>query len=312
MRASTIDADRSSAGGAKLQWKVDWAMRWVALGVDYEMSGKDLIDSVIQSSKIARVLGGRPPEGFNYEMFLDEKGEKISKTKGNGLTIEQWLTYGPDESLAFYIYPRAAGRPSRCTSGVIPRAVDEYWQFRGNYRGQPVEQRLGNPVHHIHNGPPPAGDAAGDVRAAAQPRRGDGPRRPRSRSGAISPTTSPDATPETYPALDELIGYALAYARDFVAPTLQRRAPAGVEAAALARARRRAGRAARRMPSPRTSRTRSTRSARPAGSRTCATGSRRSTRPCSDPSQGPRMGSFIALYGIANTRKLIAEALARA
>jgi lysyl-tRNA synthetase class 1 len=97
--------EQSAFGGqAKLQWKVDWAARWVALGVDYEMAGKDLIDSVIQSGKICRILGHRPPEGFNYEMFLDEKGEKISKSKGNGLSLEEWLRYGSEESLAFYIY----------------------------------------------------------------------------------------------------------------------------------------------------------------------------------------------------------------
>ena len=107
--------EQSAFGGlAKLQWKVDWAARWVALGVDYEMSGKDLIDSVIQSGKIARILGGRPPEGFNYEMFLDEKGEKISKSKGNGLSLEEWLRYGSEESLAFYIYrePKTRQEPA--------------------------------------------------------------------------------------------------------------------------------------------------------------------------------------------------------
>ena len=138
-------------GNAKLQWKVDWALRWVALGVDYEMAGKDLIDSVTQSSKIARVLGGRPPEGFNYEMFLDEKGEKISKSKGNGLSLEEWLRYGSEPSLAFYIY-REPKKAKSLHLGLIPRAVDEYWQFRGNYPSQPIEQQLGNPVHHIHNG----------------------------------------------------------------------------------------------------------------------------------------------------------------
>jgi lysyl-tRNA synthetase class 1 len=119
------------------------------------MAGKDLIDSVVQSSKIARVLGARPPEGFNYEMFLDEHGQKISKSKGNGLSLDQWLTYGPQESLAFYAY-REPKKAKQLHLGVIPRAIDEYWQFRGNYAGQPVEQRLGNPVHHIHNGEPPA------------------------------------------------------------------------------------------------------------------------------------------------------------
>jgi lysyl-tRNA synthetase class 1 len=100
----TWSSTASSAGKAKLQWKVDWAMRWVALGVDYEMCGKDLTDSVRESGKIARVLGGRPPEGLIYELFLDENGEKISKSKGNGLTIEQWLTYGSEESLGFYLF----------------------------------------------------------------------------------------------------------------------------------------------------------------------------------------------------------------
>ena len=110
-------------GQAKLQWKVDWALRWVALGVDYEMAGKDLIDSVMQSSKIARVLGARPPEGFNYELFLDENGQKISKTRGNGVTIDEWLTYAPEESLSFYIY-RDPKRAKQLSFGVIPRAVD--------------------------------------------------------------------------------------------------------------------------------------------------------------------------------------------
>ena len=143
-------------GGAKLQWKVDWAMRWVALGVDYEMSGKDLIDSVTQSSKIARILGGRPPEGFNYEMFLDENGEKISKSKGNGVTIDEWLTYAPEESLAFYIY-REPRKAKQLSFGVIPKAVDEYEQFLAAYPGQEWDKQLGNPVHHVHAGKvPPA------------------------------------------------------------------------------------------------------------------------------------------------------------
>jgi lysyl-tRNA synthetase class 1 len=301
-------------GKAKLQWKVDWAMRWVALGVDYEMAGKDLIDSVIQSGKIARALGGRPPEGFNYEMFLDEKGEKISKSKGNGLSIDDWLTYGPDESLAFYIY-REPKKAKSLHLGLIPRAVDDYWQFRGNYAAQPVEQRLGNPVHHIHNGSPPeetlpvtfglllnlVGVMGGDAT--------------KDQVWGYLGNYVADASPETYPALDQLIDYALAYARDFVAPTLVRRAPEGVEVAALKRLD-------------------ADLAALPAGA------------PAEDiqnivyeigktqfegigdfaelrdwfkalyetllgSSQGPRMGSFIALYGIGNTRKLIAEALAR-
>ncbi|OQW44953.1 MAG: lysine--tRNA ligase [Proteobacteria bacterium SG_bin5] len=296
-------------GRAKMQWKVDWAMRWVALGVDYEMAGKDLIDSVIQSGKIARVLGAQPPEGFNYEMFLDEKGEKISKSKGNGLSLEQWLSYGSDESLAFYIY-REPKKAKALHMGVIPRAVDDYWQFRAAYAEQPVEQRLGNPVHHIHNGPPPAEalpvtfglllNLVGVMGAGAT----------REQVWAYLRNYVADATPEAYPALDTLIDKALAYNRDFVAPTLQRRAPTAAEAAALTAL----------------------------DAALAALGSEDAEAIQNEvyeigkahfgkerlrdwfkalyetllgSAQGPRMGSFIALYGVANSRALIAEALAR-
>src|SRR3569833_3222079 len=203
-------------GSAKLQWKVDWAACWVAFGVDYEMAGKDLIDSVVQSGKIARVLGGRPPEGFNYEMFLDEKGEKISKSKGNGLSLEEWLRYGSEPSLAFYIY-REPKRAKSLHIGVIPRAVDEYWQFRGNYPKQPVEQQLGNPVHHIH---------AGNVPTEALPLTYGLLLNLVSLPGLQDKDTAwkfvqryaPGTSPESDPELDELIGLAVNYARAFVTP----------------------------------------------------------------------------------------------
>ncbi len=298
-------------GHAKLQWKVDWAMRWVALGVDYEMSGKDLIDSVTQSSKITRALGARPPEGFNYEMFLDEKGEKISKSKGNGLSLEQWLSYGTEESLAFYIY-REPRKAKSLHMGVIPRAVDDYFQFRGNYAAQPVEQKLGNPVHHIHaarsdgvpEGVPPVtfglllnlvGVMGADATAEQV-------------WGYLGNYVA-DASPATHPDLDTLIALALAYNRDFVAPTLLRRKPEGVELPALVRLD--AELAA--LPED-------------AGAEAIQTivysiGNEGGFVSLRDwfkalyetllgSSQGPRMGSFIALYGVANTRKLIAEALA--
>ncbi|MEO6579872.1 MAG: lysine--tRNA ligase, partial [Sphingomicrobium sp.] len=223
---------QSALGGlSKLQWKVDWAMRWVALGVDYEMAGKDLIDSTIQSGKIARILGARPPEGFNYEMFLDENGEKISKSKGNGLTLDQWLTYGSEESLAFFAY-REPRKAKSLHIGVIPRAVDEYYQFRGNYAAQPIEQKLGNPVHHIHGGKVPDGALpltyALLLNLASLP-------------GVDSKETAwkfvqryaPGTSPDTDPELDNLIVLAVNYARDFVAPTLRRRAPTQTERAAL-------------------------------------------------------------------------------
>ena len=132
-------------------------MRWVALGVDYEMAGKDLIDSVKLSGEIARALGGAPPEGFNYELFLDEKGQKISKSKGNGLTIEEWLRYARRRSLSLFMYrePKAA---KRLYFDVIPRHVDEYQQFLEAYERQDWKQRLGNPVWHIHSGNPPKPD----------------------------------------------------------------------------------------------------------------------------------------------------------
>ncbi len=140
-----------TGGQCKLQWKPDWAMRWYALGVDYEMAGKDLINSVKLSSRIARVLGADPPAGFNYELFLDENGQKISKTKGNGLTIEQWLAYASPESLSSFMFQKPTAA-KRLYFDVIPRTVDDYQGFLESYPRQPWKERLGNPVWHIHAG----------------------------------------------------------------------------------------------------------------------------------------------------------------
>lgn len=140
-------------GKCKLQWKVDWAMRWVSLGVDYEMAGKDLIESVNLSSKICRVLGKVPPEGFNYELFLDQNGEKISKSKGNGITINEWLKYANPESLSLYMYQKPR-RAKKLSFDVIPKAVDEYQTFLEKYSSQTIPEQLNNPVFHIHNGQP--------------------------------------------------------------------------------------------------------------------------------------------------------------
>ena len=307
--------EQSILGGqSKLQWKVDWAMRWVALGVDYEMYGKDLTDSGMQSGKIARVLGGQKPEGLIYELFLDENGEKISKSKGNGLTIDQWLTYGSEESLGFYIY-REPKRAKSLHPGVIPRAVDEYWQFRQKLAEQPVEQQLGNPVWHllrVNADQGGAGDSlpvtyglllnlVGVLGAGAT----------RAQVWSYLGNYIDDADPAAYPALDVLVDRALAYNREFVAPTLVRRAPAPNEALALAAL-----------------------DAALAGQAESASAEDLQTMVYAigkDPafafetlrdwfkalyetllgsSAGPRMGSFIALYGVANTRALIAEALA--
>ena len=302
--------EQSILGGrAKLQWKVDWAMRWVALGVDYEMAGKDLIDSVIQSGKIARVLGGRPPEGFNYEMFLDEKGEKISKSKGNGLSYDEWLTYGPPESLAFYIF-REPRKAKSLHLGLIPRATDDYFQFRANYAGQEAKERLGNPVHHLHGGDVPAAglpvtfglllNLVGVMGEASK-----------EQVWAYLANYVPGATAESEPELDRLIGYALAYARDFVAPTLQRRAPTDEERPALealdaALARLGPDAAADAIQDEVYEIGKSV-----FGKERLRDWFKALYETLLGSSQGPRMGSFIALYGVANSRKLIADALAK-
>jgi lysyl-tRNA synthetase class 1 len=301
--------EQSILGGkAKLQWKVDWAMRWVALGVDYEMSGKDLIESVVQSSKIARILGGRPPEGFNYEMFLDEKGEKISKSKGNGLTIEEWLTYGTKESLAFFIY-REPRKAKSLHLGVIPRAVDDYWQFRGTYAGQPLEQRLGNPVHHIHDGPPPEPaklpvsfglllNLVGVLGAEASEEA------VRGYLQRYGPGTGDDE-----PELDDLIRLAVNYGRDFVTPTLKRRAPDAAEAEALAELDARLASLPADAPAEAIQNHIYEIGKARYGQEALRDWFRALYETLLGSSQGPRMGSFIALYGVDNSRKLIAAAL---
>ena len=314
--------EQSALGGmAKCQWKVDWAMRWVALGVDYEMYGKDLTDSGIQSGKIARVLGGSKPEGLIYELFLDAKGEKISKSKGNGLSIEQWLQYGSEESLGLYIFanPKSA---KQLHAGVIPKAIDDYWQFRAALPGQDIDKQLGNPVWHLlranerHEGAeaPGAGDTlpvpfslllnlvgvlgAGATREAVWSYLGN---------------YVEGADPAAHPALDALVMKALAYNRDFVAPTLVKRAPADGEVAALwaldaALAEAPADTSAEdlqtivyeigKQPE--------------FGFESLRDWFKALYETLLGSEQGPRMGSFIALYGIAPTRQLIAEALAKA
>ncbi len=334
-------------GQAKLQWKVDWAMRWVALGVDYEMCGKDLTDSVRESGKIARVLGGRPPEGLIYELFLDENGEKISKSKGNGLTIDQWLTYGSEESLGFYLF-REPKRAKQLHVSVVPRAVDEYWQFREKLAEQPIEQQLGNPVWHLLRANAQVGDGAwtGLARAGqGSVSKSTKPAQPELVEGRALPPGAGDKLPVTYglllnlvgvlgagatreqvwsylgnyvanaapaehPELDVLVTSALAYNRDFVAPTLQRRKPEPSEALALA------------VLDEELASTSDDATAEDIQTIVYEIGkdphngfeNLRDWFKCLyetllGSSAGPRMGSFVALYGVANTRKLIAEAL---
>ncbi len=298
--------EQSILGGqAKLQWKVDWAMRWVALGVDYEMAGKDLIDSATQSGKIARVLGARPPEGFNYEMFLDEKGEKISKSKGNGLSLDQWLTYGPEESIAFYAY-REPKKAKQLHMGVIPRAVDEYWQFRAQWPEQALDKKLGNPVHHIHNGNvPPVNmpvtfglllNLTGVLGAEATPER----------VWTYLANYVEDASSANYPDLDKLVGHAIAYTRDFIAPTLKRRAADAREFEALQALDAKLA-ALPAHASAEEIQNEVYEVGKAAGFENLRDWFKALYETLLGSEQGPRMGSFIALYGIENSRRLIAE-----
>ena len=140
-------------GSCKLQWKCDWAMRWFSLGVDYEMAGKDLSESVILSSRILKVLGKSPPSGFSYELFLDSNGEKISKSKGNGLSIEEWLRYGTPESLSLFMYTNPK-RAKKLYFDIIPKTTDEYFSHSKKYEEQTAEEKIENPVWHLHNGQP--------------------------------------------------------------------------------------------------------------------------------------------------------------
>src|SRR3954471_16303935 len=220
-----------TGGRAKLQWKPDWAMRWVALGIDYEMAGKDLIDSVKLSGEIVRALGAQPPEGFNYELFLDEKGQKISKSKGNGLTIEEWLRYASPESLSLFMYqnPKSA---KRLYFDVIPRAVDEYQQFLEAYPKQEGKQRLGNPVWHIHSGHPPKPDMPVTFQLLLTLVSSSNAENAETLWGFIGRYRA-GVTPQTHPKLDALVGYAINYYRDFVAPTKRFREPSETERKAL-------------------------------------------------------------------------------
>ena len=220
-----------TGGRCKLQWKPDWAMRWVALGIDYEMAGKDLIDSVKLSGQICRALGGNPPEGFNYELFLDENGQKISKSKGNGLTIDEWLRYASPESLSLFMYrePKAA---KRLYFDVIPRNVDDYHQFLDGYERQDMRQKLSNPVWHIHSGAPPKADMPVTFSMLLTLVSSSNAENADTLWGFIG-RYRPGVTPQTHPKLNEMVEYAIHYFRDFVLPEKKFRDPSDAERAAL-------------------------------------------------------------------------------
>ncbi|MBI0163710.1 lysine--tRNA ligase [Bartonella sp. M0283] len=309
-----------TGGKVKCQWKADWAMRWTALGIDYEMAGKDLIDSVALSSKICRILGGTPPEGFNYELFLDDKGQKISKSKGNGLTIDEWLTYAPTSSLGLYMYqkPKTA---KRLYFDVIPKAVDEYYSFLSAYPKQSWKDRLNNPVWHMHNGNPPKVDLPVPFAMLLNLVSASNAENADVLWGFIS-RYAKGATPENQPELNSLVGFAIRYFNDFVKPTKKFRAPDAVERETLEKI----DKTLAHLPEDADAHTIQN-ALLDIGRVTERYQDHNKKSPDGGPGvsvsffqmlyevligqeRGPRFGSFIALYGINETRSLIADALA--
>ncbi|MGB3811067.1 MAG: lysine--tRNA ligase [Parvibaculum sp.] len=296
-----------TSGHCKLQWKADWAMRWAALKVDYEMAGKDLIDSVKLASRICRVLGVNPPEGFNYELFLDQEGKKISKSKGNGLSIEDWLRYASPESLQYFMY-QAPRTGKRLYFDVIPKNVDEYLASLTNFGKQETKERLGNAAWHIHRGQPPAEDLpisfALLLNLASACQAED-----KSVLWGFIRRYAPDATPENLPKLDQLVGYAVNYFHDFVKPAKTYRAPSEMERTALADL------------ASRLEVLDGQDTAEELQNLVYEIGKAHGFENLRDwfralyevllgEAQGPRFGSFIALYGMKETAKLIRRALA--
>jgi lysyl-tRNA synthetase class 1 len=295
-----------TGGNCKLQWKVDWAMRWRAFEVDYEMSGKDLIDSVKLSSQICRVLGGRTPECLTYELFLDEKGQKISKSKGNGLTIDEWLSYAPTESLSYYMFqsPRKA---KRLYFDVIPRAVDEYLGAIAKYPTHSPIQQIDNPTWHIHGGTPPQSESGLsfgillNLASVCNTEESDV-------LWGFVKRYVPGSTPESMPFLDKLIKHALTYYQDFIKPNKKFRAPTSMERDALTELR-----------------TILTNLPKDANAEALQTEVFEVGKHYEFPdlkawfstlyevllgqTEGPRMGSFIALYGVDEMCTLIEEKL---
>ena len=228
-----------TGGNTKLQWKPDFGMRWAALDVDFEMFGKDHQTNAPIYSKICRILGAEPPVQYVYELFLDDKGEKISKSKGNGISIDEWLTYASRESLSLYMFqkPRSA---KRLHFDVIPRAVDEYLQFNAAYGGQDAKAQLDNPVWHIHSGSPPKAELPITFGLLLNLVAVSNAEEKGMLWGFIR-GYAPEASPETLPVLDHLVGYAIAYYRDFVKPKKKFRAATEAEVDGNAGARRGAG-----------------------------------------------------------------------
>tara|TARA_Y100001970_G_scaffold165119_1_gene201733 strand:- start:1118 stop:2701 length:1584 start_codon:yes stop_codon:yes gene_type:complete len=297
-----------TGGHCKLQWKADWAMRWHALGVDYEMSGKDLIPSVELSGKICRVLGSSPPIGFSYELFLDENGEKISKSRGNGLTIDEWLRYGSSESLSLFMF-NSPKRAKRLYFDTIPRHVDDYIKHLEKYIDQDESKRLENPAWHINTGNPPRPEKGISYNILLNLASACNTDDPEILWGFISRYV-PDASAEKLPALDHLVNCAVNFYNDFVKPNKKYLDVNKNDYAALSDLQAALGQ----LP-------------RESNAETIQTivyeiGKKHNYTSLKiwfstlyqilfGQKQGPRMGSFIALYGIKETIELIEDSLKR-
>ena len=296
-----------TGGNVKLQWKPDFGARWAALDVDFEMYGKDHSTSTPIYDRICEILGGRAPEHFTYELFLDENGEKISKSRGNGLTIDEWLTYAGPESLSYFMY----GKPKtakRLYFDVIPKAVDEYHQQLRAFEGQDASARLANPVWHIHHGQPPKSDMVVSFAMLLNLASAANAHDKATLWGFIR-RYAPAASPETHPQLDAAAGHAVRYFEDFVRPAKTYRPAAPHEAAALTDLRDRL----RAWQGPA--------DAEALQNMVFEVGKTHGFEPLRawfaaiyevllGASQGPRFGGFIAVYGIPETVALIDAALA--
>ena len=220
-----------TGGHCKMQWKADWAMRWVGLGVDYEMAGKDLSESVKLSSAITRILGSVPPEGMSYELFLDEKGSKISKSKGNGISMEEWLKFGTPESLSLYMFqsPRKA---KKLYFDVIPKTVDEYLNHLAKYPSLEGKLKYASPIWHIHGDHPPKEDVPVTFALLLNLVSASNAADKETLWGFIS-SYAKGASPKVFPLLDQLVGYALVFYENFVKPNKKFRSPTENEIIAL-------------------------------------------------------------------------------
>lgn len=295
-------------GAAKLQWKADWAGRWFALGVDYEMSGEDLTESVRLSNRVVKALGGEPPAGFNYQLFLDEEGKKISKTKGNGIAIEEWLTYASPQSLSLYMFqnPKAA---KKLYFDVIPKVADEYWAHLEKYAGQEGAKALDNPVWHIHEGKPPAVMPPVNFAMLLNLVNATGGAEEDVLRGFIK-KYRPNASDEEREAAAQMITFAGRYFDSFIKPNKKYRAPTEKERAALE------------ILSAKLKEAGDGDSEDAYQTAVFDAGKAQSFENIRDwfkglyevvfgQEQGPRMGPFIKIYGAEATATLIDEALAR-